>query len=255
MLLAVLIFVKVDYRVEAKCIVRSDEVAFVATPFDGYLDSVSVKAGDTVKQGDPLVQLNTEDLLLQRSSATADISRHQREMEKARASRDLAEMRISESLIEQSRTQLELVEHRLRQSRIHSTFDGIVVEGDLRQRIGAPVKQGEALFRLARLDSLYLEADLGERDFHEIAEGGKGEVAFLSRPDLVFPLAITQIESAAVPRDEGNVFLIRGDFTGEIEDWWRPGMSGLCKLHVGERRLIWIFTHRTIDFLRMWLWW
>lgn len=253
--LAVLVFVKVDYRVEAKCIVRSDEVAFVATPFDGYLDTVNVKAGDKVKQGDSLVQLNTEDLLLQRSSATADISRHQREMEKARASRSLAEMRISEALIKQSESQLQLVEHRLKQSEIHSSFDGIVVEGDLRQRIGAPVKQGEALFRLARLDSLYLEADLSERDFHEIAENGTGEVAFLSRPDLVFPVQVTQIESAAIPRDDGNVFLVRGDFEGDVQDWWRPGMSGLCKLHVGERRLIWIFTHRTIDFLRMWLWW
>lgn len=254
-LLAVLIFVKVDYRVEAKCIVRSDEVAFVATPFDGYLDKVSVKAGDTVKEGDLLVQLNTEDLLLQRSSATADISRHQREMEKARATRSLAEMRISESLIEQSKSQLKLVDHRLEQSRIISDFNGIVVEGDLRQRIGAPVKQGEALFRMARMDSLYLEADLGERDFHEIAKDGTGEVAFLSRPDLVFPIKISQIESAAIPRDDGNVFLIRGDFDADIQDWWRPGMSGLAKLHVGERRLIWIFTHRTIDFLRMWFWW
>ena len=34
-----------------------------------------------------------------------------------------------------------------------------------------------------------------------------------------------------------------------------PGMTGVGKLTVGKRRLIWIFTHETIDFLRMLLWW
>ncbi len=253
--LALLVFVKVDYRVEAKCIVRSDEVAFVAAPFDGYLEKVAVKTGDQVVKSDLLVQLNTEDLLLQKSSALADISRHQREMEKARAARSLAEMRISEALMQQSRAQLELVEYRLKQATIRTDFAGIVVEGDLRQRVGSPVKQSEALFRLARLEALFLEADLSERDFHEVVQHGTGEVAFLSRPEQVFPIKIRQIESAAIPREEGNVFLVSADFRGKAEDWWRPGMSGLCKFEVGKRRLIWIFTHRTVDFLRMWLWW
>ena len=35
----------------------------------------------------------------------------------------------------------------------------------------------------------------------------------------------------------------------------RPGMSGLCKLNVEKRTLLWILTHRTVDFLRLWLWW
>jgi len=36
--------------------------------------------------------------------------------------------------------------------------------------------------------------------------------------------------------------------------WWRPGMTGLCKLSTEKRTLFWILTHRTVDFLRMKLW-
>ena len=41
----------------------------------------------------------------------------------------------------------------------------------------------------------------------------------------------------------------------EIEDWWRPGMAGVAKINTGQRSLLWIFTHRLEDFLRMKLWW
>ncbi len=255
LLLAVLIFVKVDYRVEAKVILRSDEVAYITVPFDGYIDQVLVKAGDPVAAGDVLLRLNTDDLLLQKSTASADLNRYRREIEKARAARELANMRISEALAMQAQAQLELVEYRLSQSVMKSGFDGIIVEGDLRQRLGAPVKQGESLFRLARMDSLYLEAQIEERDYPEVIGKEAGEVAFLSQPKLKYPIKISQIESAATPREVGNIFIARCDFSGEIQDWWRPGMSGLCKLSAGRRTLIWIFSHRTIDFLRMWFWW
>jgi hypothetical protein len=32
-------------------------------------------------------------------------------------------------------------------------------------------------------------------------------------------------------------------------------MSGLVKLEAGKRTLFWILTHRTVDFLRLLLWW
>jgi hypothetical protein len=32
-------------------------------------------------------------------------------------------------------------------------------------------------------------------------------------------------------------------------------MSGVAKVNVGERNILWIFTHRTVDFLRLYLWW
>ena len=50
--------------------------------------------------------------------------------------------------------------HRLDQANIVSPFDGVVVEGDLRERLGAHVKQGDALSKIARIDTLYVEAEV-----------------------------------------------------------------------------------------------
>lgn len=253
--LAILCLVKLNYRVEANYIMRSQEVRYVSAPFNGYLEEVLVRPGDEVKAGQVVLRLNRDDLLLEEAAAAAELSRYQRESEKARAANQLAEMRVALSQAEETKARLSLVRYRLQRSEIRAPFDAKVVEGDLRNRIGAPVEQGEALFRLARIDSLYVEAEVNERDVHEVLGKETGEIAFVSQPGKRFPVKIERIEPAATSKEGKNVFLVRCQVEGSPEDWWRPGMSGVCKLNVGDRTLIWILTHRTVDFLRMWLWW
>lgn len=253
--LVVLIFWKVDYRTEANFILRSDEVAYVTAPFDGFIDQVQVRSGDEVSKGSPILSLDRTDLELRRTAAAADIIRNRREMDKARAAGDLAQRGISEALAGQAQATLDLIDLHLSQTSITTPYDAIVVEGDQRERQGAPVKQGEVLFKLARTDSLYVEAKLDERDIHEILDTETGEIAFVSQPKFSFPVRIEQIVPAAIPGDKGNVFLVRCRLEGEPVGWLRPGMSGVCKLNVGKRSLGWVLTHRTTDFLRMYFWW
>jgi multidrug efflux pump subunit AcrA (membrane-fusion protein) len=253
--LAALVFVRVDYRVEGNFILRSDATEFLTAPFDGYIEQVYVRAGDHVAPGGKLVALNRSELLLEEAAALAEMTRCQRESDKARAAKNLAEMRIADAQAQEAQARLDLVRYRLDNAIIKSAFDGIVVEGDLRERIAAPVKQGDALFKIARLDALYAEAEIPERDVAEVLGKSNGEIAFVARPKLKYPVTIDTIEPAAAPKKDGNVFFARLKFDHAPETWWRPGMTGLCKLSTGKRSLMWILTHRTVDFLRMKLWW
>lgn len=255
LLLAILFFVRVSYRVEGNFILRADAVAYLTAPFEGYIDKVSVRPGDALFKGSEIVSLNRAELLLEQSAAMAEIGRYEREMEKARAAKQLAEMRINEALLRQSKARLDLVNHRLENAVLHAPFDGVIVEGDLRERIASPVKQGEALYKVARLDGLYVEAEVDERDIKEILQSSKAEIAFVTQPKLTFKATVVTIERAALAKKEANVFLVRLKLDDAPEVWWRPGMTGLCKISVEKRTLWWIFTHRTIDFLRMKLWW
>jgi biotin carboxyl carrier protein len=255
---AVLLFLVLPvwpYRVEANFILRSEDVSFLTAPFEGYIREVRIRPGDALKTGDPLLALNTTDLELEEASALADWNRYQREAEKARAANQLAEMRIAEALAQQSQARLDLVRHRLQQAVIKAPFDGVLVEGDLRQRVGSPVKQGDALFKIAHTENLYVEAEVDERDVHEMLNKSSGEIAFVSQPKLKFPIKVTRLEPAAVVKKEGNVFIVRCAFVEKPASWWRPGMSGVAKISVERRSLLWVLTHRTIDFLRLKLWW
>ena len=163
-------------------------------------------------------------------------------------------MRIAQAMAEQAAARLELARYRLAQAAIKSPFEGVVVEGDLRERLGAPVKAAEVLLKVARIDTLYAEAEVNERDIHEVLGKTAGQIAFLSQPKKKFPIRVAVLEQAALPKNEANVFLLHCRL-GPAQPWWRPGMSGVCKINVGKRTLFWILTHRTVDFLRLKLWW
>ncbi len=249
------IIVKLPYRVEAPFILRSEDVRQVSAPFDGYIDTVQVKIGQQIGQGDHLLLLDTTDLLLEESAALANQIRFLREGEKARALNTLIEMKIAQARADQAQAQLELIRHRLSQAQVRSPIPGIIVEGDLEELPGAPVSKGDILFKVARHENLFVELKINEADIHEISEGQSGKIAFVSRPQLKYPFKIIQIDPVALPADAGNIFIARGKNLDASMDWWRPGMSGIAKLDVGNRRIIWIITHRTIDFFQMLMWW
>lgn len=255
LVLAALFLVRVTYRVEGNFILRSDDAEYLTAPFDGYIDQVFVRAGDRVTNGEALLTLNRSELLLDQAAAQADVARFARQAEKDRASNDIADMRIDEAQAQQAQAQLDLVQYRLANAVIRSRFNGVVVEGDLRERIGSPVKQGDELFKVARIDTLYAEAEIPERDIQEILGKSHGEIAFVTQPKLKYPVTIQTIEPAAVTKKDGNVFLVRLKLDDDPASWWRPGMTGLCKISTEKHTLFWILTHRTVDFLRMKFWW
>ena len=243
------------YRVEGTFILRAEELSYLTAPFDGFIEGVEAKPGDILRKDAPLVRLNTDQLELEEAAAIADQTRYLREAEKARAARQLAEMRIAQSQADQAAARLGLVRHRLAQATLKAPFDGIVAEGDLRQRISAPVRQGDALLKVARIDRLYVEVEVHERDVQDVLGAKAAEIAFVAQPRSTFEVNVSVVEPSAQPKEEGNVFRLRASLASKPEPWFRPGMSGVCKVPSGNRTLAWILAHRTIDFLRMYLWW
>jgi biotin carboxyl carrier protein len=253
--LTFLIFGQWSYRVEAPFMLKTDDLAFLPAPFDGYIDQVHVKVGDVVNVMDPLLTLDTRELLLEESTAIANQNRYAREAEKARARNALADMKVAEALEEQATARLKMVRYHIDRAQVKAPFAGIVVEGDLKELQGAPVRKGDVLFKVARIEKMYAELKVDERDVHEVSQGASGEIAFVSRPDLKFPILVERVDPVATAEEKGNVFLVRCLFPEARATWWRPGMSGVAKIDAGKRNILWILTHRTIDFLRMWLWW
>ena len=49
--------------------------------------------------------------------------------------------------------------------------------------------------------------------------------------------------------------MITAELLEPPQPWWRPGMTGLARIDVGQRSIAWILTHRMLDNLRLLLWW
>jgi hypothetical protein len=116
------------------------------------------------------------------------------------------------------------------------------------------VQAGEALLRIVQVRDLYGQLQVDERDVQYLTQGQEGELAFVGRPDEKFRVSLQSFEPVAQVKEQGTVFLLRAGVLDPARDWWRPGMSGVCKIPVGKRSILWILSHRTIEFLRLHLW-
>ncbi len=254
-ILAILLFVPVTYRVQAPVILKTDNVAYLTAPFDGHIDGVNIKVGEKVAKDSAMLHLDKTDLLLNEAALEAEMRRYRSEIEKAFAENALADMKIAEALYEQSESKLQLVTHKLSQATVFAPFNGVLVEGDQMERIGSPVNKGDVLFKVAQINDMYCKIKVNEKDIHFMKNTLQGEISLASRPQESYNIKVTRIEPSAVAEKDGNIFFVHGKFTQNPPVWWRPGMTGIAKLNTEKKTLLWIFTHKTIDFLRLKLWW
>jgi len=242
------------FQVDADFSLKTDAIVHVVAPFDGFIGEVNASVGDDVEATQSLLLMNTKDLEVQIAEAEASHARQIAEERSARGEGAFADAETARLRMREAEAQLKLLRKRLERSFLSSPFDGLVIEGDLRERIGSPVKQGEILFKIARLQGLYSRLSVDEREILEVEEGASGQLAFVSRPDRRFSFRVVRIEPAALSSKEGNVFRLRAEFEEPAESWWRPGMEGVAKIDAGERTLLWVLTRRMIDWVRLKLW-
>lgn len=244
------------YRLDASAQLNTDSTRLISAQFDGRIDQIYASAGDLVKAGDLLVALDTRDLLQQQSELTAEVSKGQTEVNKFLAEGLLAETEIAQARLDQSLAKAQRVQSYLEQSQSNAPFEGVIVEGEKKDLLGAPVKKGDRIFRLAKVEGLYMTLMVSERDMRYLTANATGEVALLSHPDVNIPVRISSvIPVAQVKGQDGNQFMVKADLLQTPQPWWRPGMTGLARIDVGDKNIAWILTHRLVERLRLMLWW
>lgn len=257
--LAIVLFIcfvfEIDYKIEAKATLETDNVAFLSAPYDGFVKDVKYYSGEEVKKDEVLITLDSQELFLKKVEAQADVTRFLAEAEKARASKELANMNISIARMEQAQSILERTKYYLEQSQIKSPFDGIIVDGDKKQLTGTPVSKGDLLIKVANPSNIYIKFKVSETDIDELELNQNGELKLLSEPGVYYPIKVENIiPLAQADSENGNIFVLKASFVDEPKTWWRPGMSGVTKINVGKRKIYWVITHKTIDFLKMYFW-
>lgn len=256
LLVALLLFMalaKGDFRVSADAMIEAEELRAAVAPFDGYVADAPVRAGDRVAEGDLLVTLDERDLSLERARWASQFDQLQKEYRQLMAERDAAQLRILTAEMDQARARLGLAEQQLAKTRLVAPFDGVVVTGDLSQQLGAPVQRGDLLFEVAPLSGYRLVLDVDERDIDEIAVGQTGSFVFSSFPDQSFTFEVEKITPVSDAKEGANTFRVEAQLDASLEGML-PGMKGVAKVDVDRRRLLWIWTHDVVDWLRVKLW-
>jgi len=127
------------------------------------------------------------------------------------------------------------------------------MSGDLSQSLGAPVERGQELFQVAPLESYRVIIEVDERDILEIKKGQHGNLVLPSMPGEAFPFRVEKITPVSTAREGRNYFRVEGRME-QASLRLRPGMEGIGKVTIDRCKLIWVWTHNMIDWLRLQLW-
>lgn len=246
-------FGSVDFTVSARCSVAASVSRVVAAPFGARLAECSVKPGDTVHAGDVLLELDHSELDLQRRQIESQVAVLEQERLRALAESKPVEMRLAEVSLDLERARLALIIDRIERTRIVAPFDGVVVEGDLRQRLGAPLARGEQLMRVAPLDGWKLEIDVPQYAIGRIRNGLTGRFASHARPESEIELQLVSIAGHSDIRERASVYVAEAE-PRDHWNWVRPGMEGVAHIDCGPQPVWWVLFHRAIDYLLV-NWW
>jgi len=250
----------------------------VSTPYEGYIKKIHVQEGNRFKKGQLLVEMRNEDMTAKRDKAHYDKLYYKSLYDKKIAdTTDPGAQAEAATALEQAKSSQadeDYYNFEIQQSKIIAPYDGVVLKGDLYDKTGAQVRQGDVIMEIAEIGQpLKAELAVPERDMHLIrampenandqndTNGWTGTLATNSLPGEDIKFKIERIVPLGDAKDAENTFKVYAILVGDDgkplkkqPDFIRPGMAGEARINAGNKRIVWIWTHRLIDFLRLKLW-
>ena len=72
-------------------------------------------------------------------------------------------------------------------------------------------------------------------------------------PDKSINITIDRLTPVSTTEEGHNYFRVEAVMDSH-SDLMRPGMEGIAKIEIGREKLLWIWTRRLVDWLRLFVW-
>ncbi|MGB0361303.1 MAG: efflux RND transporter periplasmic adaptor subunit, partial [Endozoicomonas sp.] len=244
------------YRLSTQARVESSAQRAIVAPYDGYIESTHARAGDTVESKDILISLDDRDLHLEKLKWLSEQAKLNRQYQEALAFRDRAKINIITAQLQQAKAQLELVDSQLVRANLTAPFNGLIISGDLDQRLGSSVTKGEVLLSISELDKYRVKMLVPENRIADIKLGQKGTVHLSALPETPFEFTLRKITPLTEALEGSTYFIVEGELLSDTS-LIQPGMEGIGKITIDKRNLLGIWLRETREWLqlKLWAWW
>jgi multidrug efflux pump subunit AcrA (membrane-fusion protein) len=260
---------KGKYQAEANFTIEPLRKQVVPAPYESFIATVGkvrdpktgelkdVEPGVEIvggENGTVLATLDTHQLELKRLDAFKEQTKHEILASSADKDDKASDAKAERAQAQQAAAQVQLYDLQIAQGVLRSQISGTIIAGDLRRQIGAPVKTGDVLFEIAPISTMRGELAVPEEQIADVKDGQDGELAVAGYPSQKFKFVVEKINPMAEAVEQNNIFKVRAKFVDAPPDWLRPGMKGVAKIDIGEKRYYWLWTHKIVDWVRTKLW-
>jgi multidrug resistance efflux pump len=236
-------FIPIPHRVACHCVLQSTSQRFAVAPHDGILKNIHMRAGDRVHKGQLLAEMEATDLELEIADVTARQQRAFKQADIHQSENDPTATQLARLEASELTAELDLLKYRLARQQITSDIDGLVLQCELDDAEGAPVRRGDVLLEIAPLDSMRVELEIPEHELSHVAIGQTVQMIVDGIPLDPLNAGIERIRPMSEVRNGQNVFIAEVSLTNDSGDL-RPGMQGQTKISAGYRAAGWVYLHR-----------
>ena len=248
-----LIFIPVRHRVVADAQLEGRIQRAVVAPEDGYLMKAHSRAGELIKKGDVVVELDNRELLLEEQRWLGQKNEYQRLYSKELIALNQTQMQIYKAQLSQAEAQLQLLQQKLKRTKISAPIDGVIIQGDLSRAIGGPVEKGQVLFEMAPKDEFRLIIEVVENDIRFVSKKQSGELRLTSMPNIAIAFDIEAVSPIYRESEKGLVYRIEAAIE-QSQYELKPGMKGVAKIDVGRRSVMANLFHDLANWFKL-RWW
>jgi len=246
-------FLPVTHRVSADAMIEASDRQVLVAAQDGFILSAHARAGELVEKGDLLATLDVQDLELALEKWRSEKAKNQQEYAQALAVHNRSELSRLRADVKRIDAEIALLEQQLRRSEVRAPFNGVLLEGDWSQSLGAPVKTGDVLFEIASAEQYRLVLEIDEHDIGYIMPEQQADLRMSALPTTIWQAQLTDVIPVAVSEKGSSAFRVPAMINGDA-NVLRPGMEGVGKVSVGRRSMFWVYTHKLFDRLRLLAW-
>lgn len=253
-------------KLEADCMVRPFIRGFVAAEVPGRVDSILVREGETVKEGQVVAKLDSTQLETELAAAEQVRLRHEGEVERHRGKGEEAMARVAAAQARAALAECDRLRSAIQLCQLKSPVAGVVVTRDLHLLAGVYLEAGQNLAEVAGTSLWNLRLDLREQDIGLLAghleSGGRPEVRYilhslssevlstrLGGPDELGPMVVHEGGRGVIPVITGPLSL---PSTSTLH--LRSGLSGRAVVVLPSRPALLVLTRGFVHWLRL-RWW
>ncbi len=219
--------------------------ATLAAALGGYIESMSVEAGEVVKKGQTLVRVDSASHAARAQQAKVELTAAQRELERSKAMGDAipkAELDAAQTRVDAAKAALSAAQVNLNYSVVRAPFAGTVAQ--VSAEVGEVATPGAPLLRLVKLDPAKVTVSVPGRDVVALKEGMPARVSTDGTGGLTDG-KVVRIQRAADPKTRS--FVVEVEVPNE-EGKLLPGMIASVEIDseaTAERLIIsqdWLVT-------------
>ena len=237
----------IDFSVEVSGDVAPAFQLDVKSEVGGKIKALHVEAGDTVKQGEVLVEIDDRDFLTEKESVLTEIDgaklaveQRQRNFQRGRelfesklVSREIfdnlsSEFEIAQNGLVKAGRKMQILEEKLSKTKVLAPMDGTVLTRPVIQGqvaiAAASVNSGTTLMTLANLSKLLVEMHINQVDVAKLAQDQRVKLRAESLKDVEMDAKISFIAPIATVKNSIKGFQVQALIENPNKRL-RPGMS------------------------------